>query len=69
MCCRETPVKCVEKYKTSHTKLERFEVKSLTPTKDVNVVYTVKRFVFSVLHLVILIGCRPLKLLIYFQII
>jgi len=55
--------KSEEMYRPSHYKFERFEVKCLTPTKDVNVVYTVKRFVFSVLHLGILIRRSPLKLL------
>jgi len=33
-----------EKYRASHCKFERFEVNCLTPTKDVNVVNTVKFF-------------------------
>jgi len=62
-CCRDTPAKESEKkYRASHSKFEGYEVNCLTPTKDLNVVYTVKRFVFSVLHLGILIRCRPLML-------
>ena len=60
---RNTCKNSEEKYRASRCKLERFEVKGLTPTKDVNFVYTVKRFVFYVLHLGILIRRRPLKLL------
>jgi hypothetical protein len=55
--------KSKEKYRPSHSKFERFEVKCLTPTKDVNVVYAFKVFVFSVFHLGILMCRRPLKLL------
>ena len=47
--------KSEETYTASYSKLETFEVKCLTPTKDVNVVYTVKSSVFSVLQLGILI--------------